>query len=415
MPFPMPHALASCVLALVVATLAAEGVGRLGFPIEPASKRIGCLDGLRGYLALFVLVGHAMIWVNVLRGDGQWRGAPLYPFGGVGAAAVPMFFMITGLLFYPRALAGIQNVNWTATFIGRVFRILPLVAVSVLAVCCLIAMRHGAPADYSLRELLLATTKWMLTQEAPIFRVADSGRFNAYVLWSLEYEWIFYLAILPAVAAVASLKPARLPSWTLPALLLVGSLSARLVIDRQLVAFLPLFAVGMLAYEIRRIESLRGLFASDRFSWVALAAVLAAAALPTSALSIPNIILNGLFLTAVACGNSFWGFLHRKGPMVLGASSFGVYVIHGVVLAALYGGGVVGDLPIDRLIFLFPAAALVVVLIAALAHVTIERPLIAVGARLSRYASRTRRAAAVDDSPSEGGEAARRRLTPVGS
>ena len=120
-----------CACAPVVATMLAGGMARLGFPLPAGTNRAGCIDGLPGYLALAVFLGHSLIWINVIRGDGLWRDVGLYPLSGLGATAVPLFFMITGFLFYPRVLRGMAHNNWAGIYISRAFRILPLVSVSV--------------------------------------------------------------------------------------------------------------------------------------------------------------------------------------------------------------------------------------------------------------------------------------------
>lgn len=42
--------------------------------------------------------------------------------------------MTTGLVFYPRVLAGFFKTSWPATYATRVFRIVPLILFSVIII-----------------------------------------------------------------------------------------------------------------------------------------------------------------------------------------------------------------------------------------------------------------------------------------
>lgn len=60
----------AAVVAVVVTTYLASLFARARFPISPEDRRIGCVDGLRGYLALAVMVHHFFIWLQVTGGGG---------------------------------------------------------------------------------------------------------------------------------------------------------------------------------------------------------------------------------------------------------------------------------------------------------------------------------------------------------
>lgn len=153
----------------------------------------------------------------------------------------------------------------------------------------IISWRAHSHFDSSLPSALV---NWLVAwSEPPLLGYADSGRLNAYVLWSLKYEWLFYLLVLSACAiAVDALTP-RLPTIFAPLILLVGSLATKLVVRLVeapksgfgaavfhqldgLSAFMPCFAVGMVAFECQRHQRIQAALARPWVGWIAFAGLL---------------------------------------------------------------------------------------------------------------------------------------------
>ena len=65
--------------------------------------RFLAIDGLRGYLAFFVFLHHAMIWFFYLKTN-KWEVPPSNLYTHFGQAGVAFFFMITGFLFFLKSL-----------------------------------------------------------------------------------------------------------------------------------------------------------------------------------------------------------------------------------------------------------------------------------------------------------------------
>src|SRR5690242_20657357 len=102
----------SILIALAAAVALAALAQRMRITALPdAARRIGCIDGLRGYLALGVMVHHFVIWLGVLAGL-PWRPPTLALFTNLGQGAVTLFFMVTGALFYGKILGGLRGVDW---------------------------------------------------------------------------------------------------------------------------------------------------------------------------------------------------------------------------------------------------------------------------------------------------------------
>jgi peptidoglycan/LPS O-acetylase OafA/YrhL len=384
---------AAAIAAYAAATLAAGLVARAGFPLPPAERRLGCIDGLRGYLALSVLIHHVVIWLQVTRLGGTWSPPAVNALNQLGAGAVALFFMTTGFVFYPRVLAGLRASPWPAIYIGRVFRILPLVIASGAIVTVIIVLRTGRVPD---GRFPLAALQWVISwSDPPLLGEPESGRINAYILWSLWYEWLFYLVVLPACAAAMDGVRGRLPSWVVPvALIAAAPLARALHVPGAIVPYLPLFGLGMLAYEGRERAWIAGLLRSPAMSLAAGAALgwgMVAAPTPYKA-AMP---LFGFFFACVACGNSLFGLLTSRGALVLGECSFGIYLLHGIVLSLIFveGGHATASLTSAEMLALLPVAAILTAWLTAATYLVVERPAIALGRRLAgRWTGRRMRA-----------------------
>ena len=216
--------------------------------------------------------------------------------------------------------------------------------------------------------------------EPPLLGFGDSGRLNAYVLWSLWYEWLFYLLIMPVCAVMVDLLRGRLPAITVPiALLVIGLVAWTFDLKPKLLGFLPFFAASMIAYECQLREHIRRLLRSRAATVCALLSLGFAVNIAAFPYSFAVLLLLGLFFTCVACGNALGGVLRTPGALVLGEISFGIYLLHGFVLWSLFTAFGRLALPL-----IFPLAAVVTVPIAALAHLLVERPGIRIGAMMAK-------------------------------
>lgn len=385
--YPVVTILLSAVLAYVLATLTSAVIARTGFPLPTSEQRIGYIDGLRGYLAISVLIHHFIMWLQVTRLGGSWDKPSIILFNQFGAGSVALFFMTTGFVFYPRVLNGFHNSSWIAIFTTRVFRIVPLIIVSVAIITVVIALRTGRSLDSDFPE---AAATWIAAQgEPPLLGYPDSGRLNAYVLWSLWCEWLFYLYVLPACALARDLMRGRLPSWVLPFALLTAALIARVLplpdLPVPITQYLPLFAVGMLAYECQRRERVVRMLRAPATAIAAAAALgigMTVAQTPYN-FAMP---LFGFFFTCVACGNSMGGLFRSKGALVLGECSYGIYLLHGIVLSLLFvdAAALIRSIRTEQLPFVLPLAAVAIALVTPITYLLVERPAIRAGSRLAK-------------------------------
>lgn len=414
MAYPILAILVAAGLALVVATLAGSGLARAGFPLPDERQRLGRLDGLRGYLALSVMIHHFVVWFQVTRLGGTWSPPTVNFFNSLGTGGVALFFMTTGFVFYPRILKGWRGVDWRATYISRLFRIYPLVLVALALISLVILARTGSrtagpPTPATWADQPAAFAEWLgFWAEPPLFGEPDSGRINAYVLWSLWCEAMFYLFVLPGLAFLRDLTRGRVPSWCLPfALGLLAALLSHFLRHPFVLPYLPLFAIGMLAFELRSRPAVARLLSGPPAAFVAILALAAAMVLKASPFGFPQILAYGFFFACVGCDNSFGRLLATRGALVLGECSFGIYLLHGILLDVLFVDVFprLGELTRVEILCGLPVAAAVIVAVGGLVYVTLERPCIRTGRRLAERG----RARAGRDTPAE---AAAREVAP---
>ncbi len=382
--YPFWSLIAGAMLAFLVATLAGSLVGRTAFPLPAGDRRIGCIDGLRGYLAISVVVHHFIIWIQDARLGAGWSAPSVHLFNQMGAGAVALFFMATGFVFYPRIVAGFRTCSWPAVYLTRVFRIVPLVGVSVAIITVVIALRTGHALD---RSFPAAAAKWLTAWSQPaLLGYEDSGRVNAYVLWSLWYEWLFYVFVFPACALAMDLVRGRAPTWVVPVALLTGSLVARGVgFSLPMLTYLPLFALGMIAFECQRQAVLVRVL-QTRYATVAAGTALAVGMTGFETPFYFALPLFGFFFICVACGNSLGGVLRTRASLVLGECSFGIYLLHGILLSVVFvDGHVVTDLlTTSQLAMLLPLVAGLAAILASFTFTTLERPAFRFGGQLAK-------------------------------
>lgn len=370
--------------AVVAATLVASAIGRFGFPVPLSERRLGNVDGLRGYLALAVVFHHFYVWIELSRLGGAWKPITINFLNQLGAGSVGLFFMATGLVFYPKILKGLKENAWPSIFLLRFFRIVPLVVFSFIIVSAVIEFRATVAPDF---HYVARAMKWVSAYDEPdLLGYSNSRRVNAKVLWSLWYEWLFYLTILPISAGLMSVtRRNRLPTCIVPIALFITGFGAQFVsylLDRQVsvLFYLPLFASGMLAYEIRA-----RLWLSSHLQkpWVGGLAVISllAGMLTTNTPYSASLPLFAFFFVCITCGNDLGGLLRSRGAIVLGECSFGIYLLHGVLLSVIFNdaGAALNPISTDKLPYLLPIITMLTVFIAATTYLLIEKPMIKLG------------------------------------
>jgi len=367
-------------------------LGLVGTPLFRAADsvpgrtgdRLVTLDGLRGFLALGVVFHHVAIYHRFLL-DGVWTLPPSGFYTMTGQAGVSLFFMITGFLFWSRMIAERGAPRWVRFYIGRLFRIAPLYLVAVAVLVFTVFIRNGwmlqvPPQQFAIelgRWLALGTVQQISFNGDPIAILILAG-----VTWSLKYEWSFYLCLLPA-ATFARNTGTHLPF----ALVLVGTGLAQVAVPGAPVnlwaAAAALFGCGMVSASLGQYD-IRTIISDTQRSAIVLV-LLVALCLCDTAFAVLPILLMACVFHLLAGGCTLFGLLASRPARRLGNISYGIYLLQGPVLLVAFRG-------LHRLALGGPAghwivaclAVMALVVIATIAHVTIEQP----GIRLGRIVAR---------------------------
>ena len=353
-------------------TQAARGLARV-IELVPrdlvGDQRATTLDGLRGYLALCVIVHHAAIHRQYWQ-TGQWKEPTSLVFAWLGPAPVALFFMLTGFLFWSKAIQG-HPADPVKLLIGRVRRIVPMYLFAGLITLSMFAVLQsglGDPMEDWANDLISVVSGGLVG--FPLWRhQVHSVPLNAGVTWTLRYEWYFYLA-LPVLALRAT------PLATVALAVLCAGLAATFA-GPGLACFL--FSIGMLAAVIRSLGTVP--------AWVRgvpglLLCVCCVGLLGLGAgkQTVWSSIAMGVLFVIVACGQDFFGLLTSQAARWLGTISYSVYLLHGIVLyivmRRVHTLTPIGSLSDTAYWCVVAGAGLLTVLCSAVTYSLIERPFI---------------------------------------
>lgn len=181
--------------AFAIAFLASlPGLSLAGRSPESRPHRYHHLDGMRGLAAVGVVATHVVQYAWAFLGHTQ----PPLVSDHVGILGVQMFFALTAFLFTERALAG--SLSPDRFYLGRLHRIVPLYAF-VVAAALAIALVYTRGVAHPLADTLaeavgVATYGFWMTPELT-FRGMNMLSLVG-LSWTLSYEWLFYLLLVPA-------------------------------------------------------------------------------------------------------------------------------------------------------------------------------------------------------------------------
>ncbi len=371
------------------------------------------IEGLRAYLALWVVVAHVMFLAGVdphgVRDNHFWTA--LGQFFGDGPYAVQIFMIVSGfVIFY---LLDHKKESYRPFLVRRFFRLYP-VYVLLLFTAILSGpfhwwiIQHSAP--YMTAGTLsyctdLFTTTWShegwniflhLIMFQGIFPDAVLGMMSPYsfiiAAWSIAIEWQFYL-MAPLIYFFISARSA-LSRILLCAFFLLLYVSCAIGWWSHYVIFfgnfVPFFFLGIASYFLHK--TLHGKTAPDTAFLITLGLALAIYFQGIRMGSLIPIVLwlpfLGLLCEPSGSISSRWllGIFNNRIAQYLGAISYGIYLSHEQVMFLMQYFLVTWAPPHSQhthLLALLASTILFTILLSALLHHFVELPGMALGKKLA--------------------------------
>ena len=323
--------------------------------------------------------------------DGVWEAPPVNFYAMLGPAGVSMFFMITGYLFWTRLMKENGRPRWIPLYVGRVFRIVPLYWVAVSAMIFMVFERSGFELHDTRIHVIHETMRWSafgLFSETDVNLYRHTAGWLAGVTWSIQWEWFFYMS-LPLLAFLARSRRWRL--WAIAAMLIVclvcpGTHASipGVTSPRSPLILAALFLCGMLCASLLK-EGWRARL-PDWLSSLTVLGALGGAMWFGTPYSVSSSILLGVAFYLIVSGCMVFGLLVSRPARRMGDVSYGIYLLQGLLLAAVFRPPRFKAFALASPLHFWLSATVCAVLllaVAMVAHVAVERPGIALGRRVA--------------------------------
>ena len=384
------------VLAVLFLAFAIGGAGALAFLFDrcggpfaeaanPSSHKLAALQGLRGVLAFSVVAHHAYCWYFFTQ-YGVWTTGRSVIFDRLADFGVAQFFYLSGFLFW-RKLMRRGHIPAGRFYLSRFVRIAPVYYVCVAAAILIGLLGSGFALQVPATSLLASLLPWLLFSLGgqPQVNHADIGRITCGVTWTLALEWLFYLS-LPLLGWF-SRKAWRLAIYALAfgCLFVLGRYARTVGADAaglhlagsimaQYAKFMLIgFGGGIL---IAAVETRLRAWAQPLWAWrnwIVLGLFVGYLTIPGLPGAGQALLLVGFAF--IAQGADLFGLLVRRSTRLLGAISYPVYLVHGMVYyTAMQLRGGMHSVGLAAYAAETALCLAVILLLASALHLVVERP-----------------------------------------
>ena len=287
------------------------------------------IEGLRGYLALGVFFHHGSVWIRENR-EGIWTQPDAHFLTNLGDTSVTLFFMITAFLFVGKVLDSRDRpIDWLHLYRARLFRMGPMYALVVLAMLVVVGvLTHWSMHD-SPRLLLRTLLGWAsfgILGFWDINGVLGTRHILAGVVWTLTYEWAFYL-MLPVLAVLLN---RRCAPWAL----LLSAVSAAVLIlywEPEIWRLAPFLGGAVAAWFVRR-PALKAWTKRPGANALVLGLIAWQMTTQSSAYEAWSLLALTFAFCLIASGCSLFGVLASTSSRHLGLPTYSIYLLHGLLL-----------------------------------------------------------------------------------
>ncbi|CAI3929262.1 Peptidoglycan/LPS O-acetylase OafA/YrhL [Commensalibacter communis] len=374
------------IMALLLLVLSLP-IFRVIKPNTQNTHRVQTIDGLRGFLAYGVVFSHGQNF-HTLLATGQWAGSPNPFYNMFGTVAVRLFFMVTAYLFWSRLLASHGKMNWQSFYIKRLFRIAPVYWCACLGVFTIVMIETHWTLRVPWTEFAKQIGSWLALGILPLPDINNhmmSFMILLGVVWTLQYEWLFY-GLLPLVAWFAQNK-VRALIFIICAIIFI-LISAYFLqsypIIRQVWGVLFMFLMGMLCATLQQYAFIIP-FNSMIQSFFVSAMIMAIFILAPNGIYVSSILFAVIFFFIIS-GCSLFGLLTSSASQRMGEVSYGIYLLQGIAFYWVYSVPFVRHYVLQGSMEFWGIMTLICTLIlffAIIVHIILEKPGVKIGYRLS--------------------------------
>ncbi|MEN2398375.1 acyltransferase [Flavobacterium sp. MC2016-06] len=357
----------------------------LKYKVNNLSSRYESIDGLRGFLAIGVFIHHSSIWIQYLQTN-KWDAPKSNLYAQLGSTSVAFFFMITSFLFISKLLnLKEKEFNWKAFFISRFFRLTPMYYFSVSIIILFVMIINDWKLKVGIFRFFGQILMWgtfTIVRNTSINGYYLTSRINAGVVWSLPYEWLFYFSLPLISLLILKKKPSNL-------YILISFVFIILYFFVNNFDFHHIlsFVGGAIAAIVVKFKP----FKTDKNSFFSSILILLCFVLIGQFKNSDNVIckiLITIVFVLIASGNTLFGVLKNATLKFLGEISYSTYLMHGIILFAVFYFGfgfekIKSFTPLEfwGLIFLITP---VVVIFSFLGYKFIEKPFMEISKKINK-------------------------------
>ncbi len=294
---------------------------------QNTDARYETIDGLRGFLALGVFFTHGTVTYYYYT-TGKWGLPPSTFYATLGELSVALFFMITAFLFWGKVLKSEKPISAKRLYLSRNRRLTPMYAFSVVLVLVIVAIRTDFELHVEPGELAIQILSWFsygllsIPVMPDINGLKDSHTIES-VIWTLTFEWEFYL-LIPIFA--------RLPARTITLAFLM--FLTYFFGPPAIVAIN--FAFGAIAAELMHRYKLEKYLKGRQYDILMILILVLALTLFLRGHSLSQYILIFMFFMLLINKNDLFGLLVSMPAKFLGAISYSIYLLHNIVLNQVF-------------------------------------------------------------------------------
>lgn len=339
--------------------------------VEIDKNRISTIDGLRGYLAIFVFMLHYVIsyyWHIT----GKWEYPPQTFLVNLAEASVVMFFYISGYLFFRKIIKN-DTLNIKSFYIKRFFRIVPVYYASLILIIFIMFYKQDFIIHESIIKLIEHILEWFAFLQVEINKFNDVIYINSGITWTLRYEILFYLAIPLLFILIKKAKIIFILLFVYMLYLAIFPKEINLKFFWMNSLYFVLFFMGYVFVHLEdRFKKLYN-FDNNVISTVIALLLLTEIISFKNSYGVLQFLILGIVFALIILGNSFFGILNLNFSRTLGEISYSIYVIHGIILYMTFKIILKNQIP---QLYYMPVLLIIVILISFFTYKTIELPMI---------------------------------------